>query len=204
MRNEFRRFPPPDFIQLIDVRDKMNTDDRPAQWYAIRVRSNFESQVSIGLRAREIEEFLPSYVVRNRWSDRVKEVSRPLFPGYLFSCFHTDTQISKIVATPGVVHVVTATKGVPAPIAQDEIDTIRQIVSSPVAIAPYPYLNTGDRIRIKRGPLAGLEGILTEFRKKYRVIVSVTILARSVAVDLESDWIEPGDSRIARPHHLAS
>ena len=181
----------------------MSTEEKSAQWYAIRVRSNFEKQVSISLRAREIEEFLPSYVLKNRWSDRVKEISRPLFPGYLFSYFHTDTQLSKIIATPGVVHVVTASKGVPAPIAQLEIDTIRQLVTSAVAIKPYPYLNTGDRVRIKRGPLAGLEGILTEFRKKYRVIVSVTILARSVAVDLESDWIEPDENSATLIHRVA-
>lgn len=170
----------------------MNTEENPAQWYAIRVRSNFEKQVSVSLRSRDIEEFLPCYKANSRWSDRVKEISRPLFAGYLFSYFRIDTQLSKIITTPGVVHVVTLSKGVPAPISQIEIDTIRQLVASQVAIKPWPYLNTGDRIRIKRGPLAGLEGILTEFRKKYRVIVSVTILARSVAVDLESDWIEPG------------
>lgn len=170
----------------------MSSEEKSSRWYALRVKSNFESQVALSLRSRSIEEFLPSYKTRSRWSDRFKEIQRPLFPGYLFSYFQIDTQLLEVVKTPGIVQVVSISKGSPTPISQSEIDTIRRIVESTATIKPHPYLNTGDRVRIKRGPLAGLEGILTEFKKQYRLVVSVSMFARSLSVDLESDWIERG------------
>lgn len=159
------------------------------QWFALRVRSNFERVSSQHLRQRGYEEFLPCYRAERQWSDRIKQVESVLFPGYVF-CRLNPTDRLHVLTTPGVIGLVGFGK-VPVPITDSEIQSIRTMVESELRITPWPFLQAGQRVLIERGPLAGVEGILTEFRRRFRIVVSVSLLQRSVAAELDEGWVRP-------------
>jgi transcription antitermination factor NusG len=158
-------------------------------WYALRVRSRHEKATAASLFGKGYEVFLPLYRSRQRWSDRVKEVELPLFPGYLF-CRFDFLQRLPILKTPGLVHVVGVGEH-PEPVPEGEIAAVQAIVASRLGTEPWPYLHIGQRVRIEVGPLAGIEGILIALRNSHRLVVSVTILQRSVAVEIDQDWAVP-------------
>lgn len=158
-------------------------------WYAVHVRSRFESQMSTLLRRKGYEEFLPTYRCTHRWSDRAKELDLPLFPGYLFSRFDARERLP-ILKSPGVVAIVGLGK-TPIPIPDEEIEAIRAIVRSGLPAEPWTNLTIGSRVFIEGGPLAGLEGIVAKVDKRFRLIVSVSLLQRSVGVEIERSWVRP-------------
>jgi transcription antitermination factor NusG len=160
---------------------------RSDPWYALHTRSNFEQITACFLRERDYPEFVPTYKVRTRWSDRTGKVERPLFPGYLFCRFPFGDR-SRILAAPGVVHIVGAGK-VPVPVEQWEIEAVQIVLRSGIALSPWRFLHVGQRVLIGQGPLAGLEGILVSFKGGFRVVVSVTLLQRSIAAEVDGDWI---------------
>jgi transcription antitermination factor NusG len=153
------------------------------------VRPRCEKAVAESLRGKGYEEFLPLYRERRRWSDRVADVELPLFPGYVFSRFDVQKRLP-ILTTPGVMLVVSTGK-VPQPVDDSEIEALQILVSSSLQLQPWPYLHIGQKVRILRGPLAGVEGILTAVKKQNRLVVSVTLLQRSVAVEVSEDWAWP-------------
>ena len=159
-------------------------------WYALRIQSRLASVASTTLRGKGYEEFLPLYRSRRRWSDRIKEIQLPLFPGYLFCRFDVGDRLMPILTTPGVVGIVGAGK-TPVPVDLDEIEAVRAILRSGLAAQPWPSLAVGSKVYIERGPLAGLEGIITNTDKVYRLIVSVSLLQRSVAVEIDREWARP-------------
>jgi transcription antitermination factor NusG len=159
-------------------------------WYAIRVRSKFENVASATLRGKGYEEFLPVCRSRRRWSDRVKELDLPLFPGYLFCRFDVKDRLLPILTTPGVVAIVGAGK-TPVHIDDQEIEAIRAILGSGLAVQPSPFLHVGSIVYIEGGPLAGVEGIITNTDKVYRLVVSVSLLQRSIAVEIDRAWARP-------------
>ena len=159
------------------------------QWFALLVKSQHERSVATALHGKGYEQFLPLYSVNRRWSDRIKQLALPLFPGYVFCRFDINKRLGVLV-TPGVLHVVGAGK-VPLPVNDGEIEAIRSIVQSGLQAEPWPFLRLGQRVRIERGSLEGVEGILLAVKKPYRLIVSVTLLQRSVAVELDQDWATP-------------
>lgn len=159
-------------------------------WYAIRVRSKFENLAAATLRGKGYEEFLPVYRSRRRWSDRVKELDLPLFPGYLFCRFDVHSRLLPILTTPGVIAIVSAGK-TPVPVSDDEIAAVQAVVRSGLPAMPWPCLTVGSRVWIEKGPLAGLEGIALNVDRQYRLIVSVPLLQRAVAVELEREWARP-------------
>ena len=159
-------------------------------WYAIRVQAKFEKVASTILREKGFEEFLPLYRARHQWSDRVKQLDLPLFPGYLFCRIDiAETQLP-IVMTPGVLGIVGAGR-YPIAVSDEEIETVRAVVTSGLPTMPWPSLNAGCRVLLERGPLAGVEGIVLDVNKKFRLIVSVQLLQRSVAVEIEREWVRP-------------
>ena len=158
-------------------------------WYALRVQSRFGSLASITLRGKGYEEFFPLYQSQRRWSDRLKQLDLPLFPGYSFCRFDLSDR-NPILTTPGVIGIVGIGK-VPAPIDLDEIEAVRLILRSGLAAQPWPHLRVGSKVYIERGPLVGLEGIVTNTDKVYRLIVSVSLLQRSVAVEIDREWARP-------------
>jgi transcription antitermination factor NusG len=158
-------------------------------WYAVQTRVQHEKMVAQALAGKGYEEFLPLYRCRRRWSDRIKELELPLFPGYVFCRFDVEQRLP-ILVTPGVQHIVGIGK-VPLPVEEAEIAAIQSIVRTGLPAEPWPFLQVGQRVRIVSGPLEGLEGLLLAVKKPYRLVVSVTLLQRSVAVEIDSVWVTP-------------
>jgi len=136
-----------------------------------------------------MESFLPLYTEQRRWSDRFKEIELPLFPGYVFSQFDPKNRLP-ILTVPGVVHIVGTGKN-PVPIDETEIQAIQAAVRSGYATRPSPFLQIGHKVRIEHGPLCGIEGILTGFRGHHRLVLSITLLQRSVAVEINGESVRP-------------
>ncbi len=168
--------------------DEVNRSSR-LNWFALQVRSNCERMVADGVRHKGFEDFLPLYQERRRWSDRIKTIEAPLFPGYVFCRLDPGLRLP-VLTIPGALRFVAFGKS-PAPIEDAEIAAIQNVVRSGFTAEPWPYLDKGRLVRFDDGPLAGLEGILVESRKKDRVVVSVTLLKRSVAVEIGRDWVTP-------------
>jgi transcription antitermination factor NusG len=164
-------------------------DQLSCPWFALQVKGNYENVVAAHLGGKGYEWFLPLYKMRNRWSDRWKEINRPLFPGYLF-CRLDPLNRFPILTIPGVSRIVGAAKN-PVPIDKTEIEAIQVAVKSGLPSQPWPFMKIGQTVRIERGPLRGLEGILSDFRNNHRLVLSVTLLQRSIAVQVEDAWVTP-------------
>lgn len=167
-------------------------------WYAIRIQSKYEQLASATLRGKGYEEFLPLYRSRRRWSDRVKEIDLPLFPGYLFCRFAANDRLMPILTTPGVISIVGAGKS-PIAISNEEIAAVQAIVRSGLPTQPWPRLTVGSPVFIHAGPLAGIEGICLNVDKVFRLLVSIPLLQRSVAVEIEREWVRPVVNRVSAP-----
>ena len=178
------------FAAAMDV--ERSYDSGVDRWFALRVKSRAERVVANMARNRGFEEFLPVHQSWRQWSDRKKLVEIPLFPGYVFCRLAPERRLP-LLTIPGVLHFVGIGK-LPAPIEETEIDAIRAAVDSGLCAEPWPFLEAGQRVRLEGGPLAGLEGILIEARKQQRLVVSVTLLKRSVAVGIERHWVRPLDT----------
>ena len=157
-------------------------------WYALRTRSNCEKIAAASLGARYFEQFLPLYHLPKRSLDRTTESNIPLFPGYLF-CRFAPSSRTRILSTAGVVAIV-AFGGKPAPIDDAEIEGLRRALGSGQEMEPYPYLYEGQKIRIEKGPLRGLEGILVK-KEGWQIVISVQLLRRAVAVEIDPASIAP-------------
>lgn len=167
----------------------METENIACKWYALRVRSRHEGVVASHLRARGLESFLPLYRRRHRWSDRVKEIDLPLFPGYVFCQFDPAKRLP-VVTVPGVVQVVGVGK-IPVPVDETEIAAIQAAIKSGFHREPWPFLQVGHKVKIECGPLSGVEGVLLAYRGHQRIVLSVTLLQRSVAVQVDEAWVQP-------------
>src|SRR5271168_5382130 len=161
----------------------------PLPWYALQVRTRYERAVAEYLSGLDYEWFLPVCKDRKRWSDRIKEVELPLFPGYLFCRFDVENRLP-ILKTPGVVQLVGYNRQ-PVPVDESEIFAIQTLVSSGVPNQPCSFVEVGDRVAIATGPLRGLEGILVESRGRHKFVLSVSLLQRSVAVEVDSISVIP-------------
>src|SRR5690348_8614342 len=143
-------------------------------WFALRLRSNFEKTTARLLESRGYEVFLPTYRARTRRLDRIKEIQAPLFAGYVFCRIDINHRLP-VLTTPGVVGIVSLGK-IPEPIADREIAAVRAIAESRLLSQPWPFLQTGDRIVVESGPLAGTEGILTCIKGEYRLVATISLL----------------------------
>jgi transcription antitermination factor NusG len=164
-------------------------------WFALSTRSSRERMIGEMLRGKGYEEFVPTYRSRRKWSDRYKDLELPLFPGYVFCRFDPSRRLP-VLTTPGVITVVGNGRA-PVPVDDSEIAALKAVVASNLRAEPWPYLRVGQRVVIETGSLAGLEGILQEVRKTCRLVVSVELLQRSVAVEVNRDWVRPLDERSA-------
>jgi transcription antitermination factor NusG len=173
----------------------MAAENSTYPWYALQVRSRHENSVTLHLQGRGYEPFLPLYKSRRRWSDRFKEIDLPFFPGYVFCQFNPLNRLP-ILGVPGVVQIV-GVGGIPAPLDEAEIGAIQAVVNSRLSSQPWPYLEIGSKVRIEYGPLCGVEGILLSVKGHGRLVLSVTLLQRSVAVEIDQAWVQPS------PQHWA-
>lgn len=159
-------------------------------WYALQVQTRLGITAAATLRGKGYEELLPLYPVRRRWSDRIKESLQPLFPGYMFCRLDPEERLLAVLTTPGITGIVSAGK-TPIPIPDEEIGDIRHVLRSGLAPQPWPFLQAGSRVAIERGALAGLRGIVIKTEKAYRLVVSITLLQRSVAVEIDRSLARP-------------
>lgn len=158
-----------------------------SRWFAVRVRSNHEWKVADSLRTKGFEEFLPVYRVRKRWSDRMRDVELPLFSGYVFSRFLVERRLP-ILTIPGVIDIVGSGR-MPVPVDDAEIEALQRVATE--TTEPWPYVRVGDAVRVDRGPLAGLEGRLTAMRNPARLVLTVTLLQRAIAVEIDESCLTP-------------
>jgi transcription antitermination factor NusG len=159
--------------------------DEGACWYALAVKPQHEVRVFEGLSGlAEIEGFLPTYKDKRIWSDRVKILDAPLFPGYVFARFEYPARRVPVLRVAGVRSIV-GFGSAPSPLADEEIGTIRTLVNSTFPVRPWPFLRAGQRVRIGHGPLRGVEGIVLEQKDEWRMVVSVELLQRSISVLLD-------------------
>jgi len=159
------------------------------RWFALQVRTRWENSTAVLLSGKGYQTLLPTYQTKKRWNGRVKQMSAPLFPGYVFCRFDALKRLP-ILITPGVISVVGRGR-VPFPVNDGEIAAIQTIVTSGFQAEPWPYLEVGQKIRIEGDSLNGLEGILIQFKGNNRIIVSVSLLRRSVALEIDRDCVRP-------------
>lgn len=167
-------------------------DFATTRWYAAQTCSRHEKRISEYLQARGVSSFLPLYSAQRRWADRKVKVELPLFPGYLFVHIPL-TERLRVLELPGVVRLVSA-RGQAVPIADAEIDSLRQGLSSGGNAEPHPFIKVGEKVQVIAGPFAGCTGILVRKKDSLRLVVSLDIIMRSVAVEVDACDIEPSRS----------
>ena len=169
------------------VTEAANLSD--ARWVAVYTVARHEKVVARQLEERRIETFLPLYRSLRRWKDRRKEVELALFPSYVFVRIRTGNKLP-VLQVPGVVNIVTF-NGELAALPDQEINALRNGLENQFCAEPCPYLKVGKRVRVVRGPMAGAEGILSRKKDRYRFVISVDVLMRSVAVEVDASDLEP-------------
>lgn len=161
-------------------------------WYAVYVRSRHEFRVQELLTRARIEAFLPTVERLRRWKDRKKIVTFALFPGYLFVHIpQSKDAMLAVLKTFGVVQFLKMTPGDPEVVPEVQVESLKKLVASKEAIEPYPYLKEGQRVRIRSGPLAGVEGILKQRRGQHILVLSVDVLQQGASVRVEALDVEP-------------
>jgi len=169
-------------------------------WFALQVWSRREALVATQLRGQGYECYLPLSKSIRRWSDRMKEVELPLFPGYLFCRFDLHNR-GPLLMTPGIRQIVGVGR-TPMSVDESEVEAIRQALASGLPSQPWPFLQIGERVRVSHGSLKNLEGILVNFKGSNRVVLSVTLLQRSVAMEVDLSWVTPVDEAKAAPWRM--
>ena len=164
-------------------------DAGTGRWYAVYVRSRHEKVVESGLRGKGYAAFSPFYRTKRKRVDRIVELDVPLFPGYVFCHFDANRRLP-ILMTPGIVGVV-GPGNRPQPVEDHEIASVRTIALSGSPVQPWPFLRSGQRIRLHDGPLMGAEGIFLRVKDEYHLVVSITLLQRAVSVVIEKDAVAP-------------
>jgi transcriptional antiterminator NusG len=152
-------------------------------WYGIRTRSNHEQVAATVLRGKGYEPYLPLYRVRRRRADAIVESEHPLFPGYVFCRFDVKKRLP-ILMTTGVISVLGFGKE-PTAIPDEEIEAVRAVLNSGVPAEPCAYLREGQRVRVTHGSLDGVEGILVKKKSQFRMVISVTMLQRSISIEID-------------------
>jgi transcription antitermination factor NusG len=165
----------------------MGISNQQWPWFALMVRSNREKTASLLLENVGYECFLPTSKYTRRWSDRMKEIEVPLFPGYLFCRMNPHNRL-RVLMTPGVIQIV-GVGTTPIPVEEEEITAIQRVGKSGLSTMPWPYLEVGHAVRIEDGPLRGLSGIVVKIKSGLKLVLSVSLLQRSVAVEVDRSWV---------------
>ncbi len=165
-------------------------------WYALKVRARNESTVSTLLQRKSFETFLPTYPEKRIYSDRIRKVDTPLYPGYVFCRFDPLNRLP-ILTTPSVEYIVTTGKNL-TPVEEHELAAVRKVVDSGLPAYPWPYLKAGQKVRIEEGSLRGVEGILIREKGTERLVICVELVQRSVAVELDRCTVRPVHSGYSR------
>jgi transcription antitermination factor NusG len=163
-------------------------DSSDANWYVAYTSANHEKRVGDQLQHRHVEHFLPLYESLRKWKDRRVKLQMPLFPGYVFVRFAWCDRLT-VLQVPGVARLV-GFDGQPAILADEEIAGLRKSIAAELRLEPHPYLRVGRRVRIRRGALQGVEGIVIRKKNSVRVVLSIDVIMRSVSVEVDADDLE--------------
>ena len=174
-------------VELDPVRDAV--DYTVPRWYATYTSARHEKRVAEELARRTVDVYLPLYEAVRRWKDRRKLVQLPLFPGYVFVHLPLKDRL-RVLQIPGVVRFV-GFNGHAIALESAEIETLRNGLSQRLRAEPHPYLTAGRRVRIRNGAFQGLEGILLRHKGVWRVVVSIHLIMRSVAIEVDASEVEP-------------
>lgn len=162
----------------------MSRDQSGDRWYALQIRTRWESSTASFLSGKGYQTFLPTSKTLKRGGGRRRaELEAPLFPGYVFCRFDVHNRLP-ILVTPGVISVVGRGR-IPVPIEDSEIAAIQKAISTGFQVEPCPYLEVGQLVRIEGGALSGVEGILTGMKGARRIVLSVSLLRRSVVLEID-------------------
>lgn len=156
-------------------------------WFALSVKPRHEKAVAQQLSTKGLEQYLPLYRAKRRWSDRFKLVELPLFPGYVFCRFEYEERL-RVLQTLSVTGVV-GFGGTPTPVPDLEIESVKAVLRSGLPVKPWPFLRVGQQVRVTAGSLTGVEGMLVREKGLYRVVVNVELLQRSVAVEIDRSLV---------------
>lgn len=159
------------------------------RWYALRTRSRHEKRVQAQVDRQGIDVFLPLICRRSRWKDRTAQIEIPLFPGYCFAHFAWNDRL-QVLSAPGVVEVL-GVGGRGVPIAKAEIEGVRRLVASTLPLDPYPFLEPGMAVEVRRGPLYGLRGFLIRKAPKARLVIAVSLIRQGASVEIDADDVIP-------------
>ncbi len=158
------------------------------QWFALAVKPRFDKAVARTLDTKGFETFLPLYKKRHNYGPRNKEFELPLFPGYVFCRFNSLMRLP-IVTTPGVTHILGAGNR-PVPLSETEIASLQIAMKAQLPLQPFPFLQVGQRVRIEAGVLAGVVGIVVNVKRSVNLVLSVTLLQRSVLLEINRDQVD--------------
>jgi transcription antitermination factor NusG len=158
-------------------------DPYELHWFAAHTSANHEKRVAEQLVVRSVEHFLPLYQSVRRWSDRRVELQLPLFPGYVFVRLALCDRL-RVLQVPGVAKLV-GSNGTPSALPREEIDALRTSLANGGRTQPHPYLTVGRRVRVKAGPLAGMEGILVKRKNRARFVMTVELIQRAMAIEID-------------------
>ena len=161
------------------------TSESAHPWYGIRTRSNHEYTAAAGLRGKGYDPYLPMYPIRGRTGSGPLQSFRPLFPGYIFCRFDVRKRLP-ILMTSGIISVLGLGRE-PIPIPDDEIEAVKAVLQSGLPAEPCAYLREGQRVRVTDGSLEGVQGILVKKKNQHRMVISVNVLERSIAVEIEGN-----------------
>jgi transcription antitermination factor NusG len=176
-------------VTMLSAQDSTQYIEKRPCWYAIYTNARHEKVVARQLSQRSIESFLPLYRSVHRWKDRRKVVELALFPSYVFVRIAIEERL-RVLQVPGVVGLVGFDGKFPA-LPDQEITSLRNGLENHIYAEPHPYLRVGKRVRVIGGPMAGVEGILTRQKDKYRIVLSIDALMRSVALEVDSADLGP-------------
>jgi transcription antitermination factor NusG len=158
-------------------------------WYVASTSANHEKHVAEQLGWRKVEHFLPLYASVRRWKDRRVTLDWPLFPGYVFVRLAMRDRL-QVLQVPGVAKLV-GFNGLPAALPQEEIDALRRSLAGGKRAEPHPYLTAGRRVMVTNGPMAGLQGVLRRIKNNARLVVSLELIQRAMAVEIDEADVEP-------------
>ncbi|MBF0343562.1 MAG: UpxY family transcription antiterminator [Nitrospirae bacterium] len=160
-------------------------------WFVVHVRNRHEFTVRDKLAKTGVDVFLATVERLQRWKDRKKMINFPLFPGYLFVNIHkTNEEILSVLKTYGVIKFLSMTIGEPEPVPEDQVMSLKKLVESKASIDPYPYFKEGQSVRIKKGPLSGVEGIIEKKKGYHILILSIDILQQGVSIKIDASDVE--------------
>lgn len=176
--NLFSSLTPVPDLSLIDL----------SRWYAVYTYPRHEKSVLEHFESKSLEAFLPTFVTESRWKDRRVRLKTPVFPGYVFTRINA-SQRNKVLSSPGVIRML-CFNGMPAPIDDAEIESVKLCLERGLVLGPCPFFEVGDRVRVKSGVLEGLEGHISRRKNDRRLIVPITLIHQSVAIEIDVQLLE--------------